>query len=156
MATIKFLLQSKSNPANIYLRLSIDRNNVFKRKSGYVINPKDWSTDTNFPKPNDEDLKKLKTDLKTLGTEIEKKLNNAITAGNEISGDWLQEQIDTIQGKQKKTDLDRLTSYIQGYIDNLPFKEFPNGKRGVARGTIQKYNTLKTKIQDFEKLSPLR
>jgi integrase len=153
MATIKFLLQSKSNPANIYVRLSIDRNNVFKRKSGYVINPKDWSTDTNFPKPNDEDLKKLKTDLKTLGNEIEKKLNKAITVGTEISGNWLQEQIDNIQGKQKKTDVDRLISYIQVYIDNLPFKEFPNGKRGVARGTIQKYTTLKNKIQDYEKLN---
>ena len=151
MATIKFFLQSKKNPATIYVSLSTGFKSVFKRKTDYVINPKDWSFETNFPKPNDEDLKKLKTNLQGLANEIEKKLNLATAAGLQISGDWLQEQIDIILGKQKKTDVDRLTSYIQVYIDNLPFKEFPNGKRGVARGTIQKYSTLKNKIEDYQK-----
>lgn len=151
MATISFLLQSKSNPANIYARLSIDRKNVYKRKTGYVIAPDDWSKKTGYPKQNEAELKNLKTDLGNLKTEIEKRLNNATSIGTAIDGNWLQEQIDSIQGKQKKEDLDRLTNYIQFYVDNLPFKEFPNGKRGVAKGTIQKYTTLKNKISDYEK-----
>lgn len=151
MATISFLLQSKSNPANIYARLSIDRKNVFKRKTGYVIAPDDWSKKTGYPKQNEADLKNLKTDLSNLKTEIEKRLNSATTIGTAIDGNWLQEQIDSIHGKQKKEDLDRLINYIQYYVDNLPFKEFPNGKRGVAHGTIQKYTTLKNKITDYEK-----
>jgi len=151
MATIKFLLQSKTNPANIYVRLSIDRKTVLKRKTGYVINPENWSTTTNLPKQGDEKQKQLKTDLGNLATKIEEYLNSGITKGEEITGDWLQNQIDAIQGKQKKTDLDRLTNYIQNYVDNLKYKEYPNGKRGAARGTFLKYQTIKNKIEDFEK-----
>lgn len=153
MATIKFLLQSKTNPANIYVRLSIDRNTVLKRKSGYVINPSNWSSTTNLPKQGDESLKQLKTDLGKLSTAIEVKLNGAITKGEEINGDWLQNQIDTILGKKKKTDLNRLTNYIQYYVDNLKYKEYPNGKRGAATGTVKKYTTIKNKIEEFEKYS---
>ncbi len=151
MATINYLLQSKKDPASIYVRLSIDRDNVFKRKTGYFVNPNDWSKKQKLPLANDEDLKKLRTDLGNLKNELEKKYNNATANGIEISGDWLQEQIDTILGKKKKTDTDRLINYIQYYIDNLPYKEFPNGKRGVSEGTIKKYKTLKNKIDSFEK-----
>jgi integrase len=89
--------------------------------------------------------------LKKLSTEIETRLNSATTKGEEITGEWLQVQIDTIMGKQKKTDVDRLTNYFQSYIDSLPFKERPNGKQGSSLSTIQKYTALKHKIEDFEK-----
>jgi len=151
MATIKFLLQSKTDPSNIYVRLSIDRKTVIKRKTGYVINPDNWSNTTNLPKQGDEKQKQLKTDLAKLATAIEESLNAAITKGEEITGDWLQNKIDNIQGKQKKTDLARLTNYIQNYVDNLKYKEYPNGKRGAARGTFLKYQTIKNKIEAFEK-----
>ncbi len=151
MATISYLLQSQNNPANIYVRLSISRKNVFKRKTGYIIDPKNWSRKTNLPIPKDTNLKNLKTDLSNLKTEIEKRCNSATTNGIEISGNWLHEQINSITGKQDKTDKDLLTNYVQLYIDNLPYKEFPNGKRGVAIGTIQKYTTLKNKIGAYQK-----
>lgn len=151
MATINYFLQSKKAPANIYVRLSIDRNNIFKRKTGYFVNPANWSKKQKLPLANDEELKKLRTDLGNLKNKLETKYNDATAKGIEISGDWLQEQIDTILGKKKKTDTDRLINYIQVYIDNLPFKEFPNGKRGVTEGTIKKYKTLKNKINSFEK-----
>lgn len=149
MATIRFFLQSKNNPANIYMRLSMGRGNAIKRKTGYIINPKNWG-DSNFPKPNDEELKNLKTNLQSLANKVERNLNNAISKGEEINGDWLQDQIDLIHGKKKPTDIDRLVNYCQYYIDSLPYKEYPNGKKGVVRETIQKYKTIKAKIIDFE------
>ncbi len=157
MATIKFLLQSKKDLAPIYLRLSIDRNNVYKRKTGFHVRQEDWSDKNSMPVNggNDEEQKKrrnnLKSNLEKLSTKIDDKLNEANKSGIEINGNWLQEQIDIINGKQQKTDVDRLVNYIQVYIDNLPFKEFPNGKRGVSHGTIQKYTTLKHKIEDYQK-----
>ena len=156
MATIKFLLQSKNNPANIYLRLSIDRKTVLKRKSGYVINPNYWSNATNLPKQGDETLKELKNSLGKLAMSIETNLNKATANKEEITGDWLQEQIDACQGKKKKTDLDRLTNYIQHYIEKLPYKTFSGGKTGVVHNTIQKYTTLKNKIVEFEKYQKKR
>ena len=150
MATIRFQIRSDNNPANIYLRLTVDRQINIRRKTGFVIDPNNWSSKTNLPKPNDEDLKKLKNELNNLANTIEKNLNNAISKGEEITGDWLQQQIDTAQGKKKITDIDRLVNYFQYYIDTLPYKEYPSGKKGVTPSTVQKYKTLKNKIADFE------
>lgn len=150
MATIKFFLQSKKNPASIYVSLSISRGNVFKRKTDFVIDPDNWSSKTNLPKPNDEDLKKLKTDLGKLSTKIEENLNKATAAGVEISGDWLQDKIDSILGKKEKTDLDYLVNYFQYFIENLPDKIQKNNKQGVAETTLKKYKTIKNKIIEFE------
>ncbi len=151
MATIKFFLQSSKNPATIYLNLSTGYKSVFKRRTGYVINPAKWSKETGLPKKNDTENKNLTVKLKELANEIEKRLNEATSKGTEITGDWLQWQIDNIQGKRKKTDADRLSNYIQIYMDKLKYKVFAGGKTGVVHNTYQKYTTLKSKIESFEK-----
>lgn len=150
MATIKFFLQSKKNPATIFLSLSIRAKSVFKRKTNYVINPSNWSDATNLPKPNDEELKSLKTNLGKLKNKIEENLNSATSNGIEISGDWLHEQINTITGKVKTTENDRLINCCNVYIEFLPHKKQRNGKRGVTQSTITRYNAVKNKIDEFE------
>lgn len=151
MATIKCLIQSNKANANIYVRLSIDRNNVYKRRTGYIVNPDNWSHTKGQPKLNDESLKKLKTDLDDLCTKIEQKLNLAISQSIEINGNWLQDTIDEILNKKKRTDLDRLSNYFQYYIDSLPNKVDSKGRRGVSKSTSTKYTTILSKIKDFEK-----
>jgi len=66
MATVKFLLQGKTESVNIYVRFSINRETVLKRKTGLVINPKDWSTKKGEPIQRDEVLKSLKSNLDSL------------------------------------------------------------------------------------------
>jgi len=155
MATIKFLLRSKSDTANIYVRLTVDREINFRRKTGFVINSNNWSKETSLPKQNDAELKNLKTDLQNLATKIEQNLNIAISKGDEITGEWLQGQIDSVQGIKKKTDKNRLINYIQAYIDQLPYKDYGREKR-TAHSTIQKYTTLRNKLTDFEKYKKKR
>ena len=150
MATVRFYLQSKKNPANIYVSLSVSRGNVFKRKTNYVINPKKWSTETDYPKQNDEELKNLKTDLIDLANNIEKRLNIATNNKVDINGGWLKEQIDALQGKVKQKDAVRLINSIQAYIDYLPRKKLRNEKRGATLSTIARYKTVKNKINEFE------
>lgn len=150
MATIRFFLQSQNAPANIYLYLSAGSGRFFKRKTGYIINPDQWSNATNLPKQNDEEMKILKSRLSKLSDAIEKSLNELVAGGGEPSGEWLEDQIDIANGKKKSTDDERLINYIQRYIDYLPYKEFPNGKFGATRPTLTKYNTLKKKIVEFE------
>jgi hypothetical protein len=157
MATIKFFIRSENAPANIYIRLSTERGITIMRKTGFKINPEDWKRDKpvrsnidkkkikspyGMPKGNDADLKNLKTNLDKLKTEIETQLNKAVELKQEIDGDWLQKQIDIINGKKKVTDPDNLLSWIQHYIDTLPNKVSPGGKTGVTRNTIQKYTTV--------------
>jgi hypothetical protein len=147
MATIRFFLQSTSNPANIYINVSIRRGQIFRRKTGYLIDPKQWSNTTNLPKQNDEDNKNLIARLKKLAERIETGLNETA----EPSAEWLQDQIDRSRGISKATDQDKLLKYIETYNSHLPYKEFPNGRRGATISTIRKYTTLKNKIADYQK-----
>ncbi len=155
MASIKFLIQSTKSPANIYLRLSVDRKKVFKRKTGYVINTDDWSSTTGMPKNGgDEEQKKRRGDierkLNSLSSRLKENLNSATSSGININGDWVQTQIDDIQNRKQDTDLDLLVNYFQYFIDNLPFKTQRNNTQGVTERTAKKYRTVKKKITKFE------
>ncbi len=151
MATFTFLPIGKTDKANIYLRLSIDRNNVFKKNTGFTVNPNHWSKKTHLPKTSSEDLKRLKTDLESLRNKVEKQYNAAIADKVSISGEWLQNEIDSALGKKKKTDIDRFVNYLDIYTANLNNTIRSNNKKGVSKNTIQKFGTLKSKILDFEK-----
>lgn len=74
MATIKFFVQSKNNPAGIYVRLRDGVNVDAKAKTKFIINPKDWI----FPEKSDEKGEKKKNSggkIKSLKDESLKSLN---------------------------------------------------------------------------------
>lgn len=150
MATTKFFLQSKTSPANIYVNLSVSRGKIFRRKTGYTINTADWSEATDLPKQNDEENRRLGVRLKKMAAFIIEELNTLTTEGGEPTGDWLEAKIDAFNGKKRKSDEDILLNYIQKYIEDLPYKEFPNGRKGATRATIQKYSALKNKIDEYQ------
>ena len=94
MATIKYLIQSKSTSAPIYLRLSINRDKSYKRKTGLFISSKDWSKATGLPKQNNSYNKQLNIDLGKLENKIIENINVASKKGIRITGDWLIYNID--------------------------------------------------------------
>ena len=151
MATARFLIQSKCNPANIYVNLSVSRGRIFRRKTGYLIDPDDWSEANNLPKQNDEENKRLGARLQKMGAFLIEELNTLTTGGGEPSGDWLETKIDAFNGKKRQTDADKLLNYFQKFIDDLPYKDFPNGKKGAKPTTIGKYSALKNKIEDYQR-----
>ncbi len=150
MATIKFLIQSKTEQSNIYVRLSIDRKNVFKRKSGYIVNSKDWSASKGYPSLNDEILKKLKTDLDKFKNKLEESFNKANNQGQLINGNWLQEQIDHINNKKPIVRLDKLTNYIQHFIDNAHTRKNQKGNLGLTQNRIKSFKTFSGLIKDYQ------
>jgi integrase len=154
MATIKFLLQSKSDNAPIYLRLSIDRKTSYKRKTGLSINPNDWSTDTGLPKQNNPHNKNLRTDLKNLESKIFKDLNNANTKGVEVNGDWLLNKIDIHFKRISETNKsDLLVDAIQTIIDEAPERKNVKKELGLSKSRINSYTSLKNIITEFQKNS---
>ena len=124
MATIKYLLQSKSESSNIYVRFSIDRLTAPKRKTGFIVNPRDWSTTKSQPITKNEDLKSLKFKLDQLAISLESAFNQSVNKGIEINGDWLQQQIDIFNKKVALVDLDILSNYIEKYINDAPYCKF--------------------------------
>lgn len=150
MATIKFVLQSKSENSNIYVRYSIGRNQIFYRKTGFVIDAKYWSDDKGQPKPNNDELKALDSKLSKLAILVKDAYNNSISDGLTINGDWLQLQIDTFNNKTPVIDLDILTNYIQKYIDEAPFKKNQKKETGLSSGRIQNLKLFKNTIERYE------
>ncbi len=156
MATIKYLLQSKSENAPIYLRLSLGRNKLYKRKTSLSINPKNWS-DTNQPKQTTAENKNLASKLRKLKDFILDEVNNANTKGTEINGDWLQSKIDLHFNKFEVVELDYLTEYGKYFLKNLKYKTNDKTKKiGVTLATQKKYQTIVNKLTAFDKYHKTR
>lgn len=150
MAKIKFLLQSKSEISNIYVRYSINRATVLKRKTGFIINAKDWSVDKAQPKMGREDLKIIKSKLDKLATFINDAHNEGISNGLEFTGDWLQLQIDIFNNKIAVVELDVLTNYIDKYIAEAPYKTNQKKEIGLSDGRIGNLKLFKNTIIRYE------
>lgn len=150
MATIKFLLQSKKDNSNIYVRYSINRKTILKRKTGFIIDFKDWSEDKSFPKTGKEDLKALKSKLDKLAIFINEAHNEVISKGIEFTGEWLQLHIDLFNKKIPVVDLDVLTTYIQKYIDEAPYKQNAKKELGLSNGRIQNLKLFKATVLRYE------
>lgn len=150
MATIKFLLQSKSETANIYIRFSIDRKTVLKRKSGFTINPKYWSESFALPIQKSKETKELKSKLSKLADFISDSYNDAVSKGIEFTGEWLQDQIDIFNNKKPILELDVLLSYIQKYIDEAPYKQNQKKETGLSYGRVQNLKLFKNTIERYQ------
>ncbi len=152
MATVTYQLRSNSQQSQIYVRLSLNRNKDYRRKTGLFINPKDWSTKNKLPKQNKPENKNLAITLKNLETYILNSLNRDNAKGIEVNGNWLQLQIDTFFNriKKKKTN-NYVTDFVQYVIDNAKTQVLPNGKIGLSDNRIKGLKTFKNTLQRFEK-----
>lgn len=150
MATVKNLIQSKGINANIYIQFSIGRGKVFKRKSGLVINAKDWSLSNSQPIQKSPELKNLNSTLNRLTICILEAYNSSVLKGEEVSGEWLQLQIDIFNNKTPIVELDVFTNYIQKYIDDAPYKQNQKKELGLSKGRIQNLKLFKNTILKYE------
>ena len=150
MATLKFVLQSKNDNANIYIRYSINRKTIIYRKSGFVINPKDWSNTNAQPIQKSQELKALKSKLDKLATFVNDAYNVSVSKGEEFTGDWLQLQIDLYNKKTPVLELDIFTTYIQKYIDDAPYKQNAKKELGLSNGRVQNLKLFKTTVLKYE------
>jgi integrase len=150
MATIKFILQSKTDSSNIYVRYSISRTINLKRKTGLIIDAKDWNEKKAQPILRNEDLKGLNYKLDDLAKHLDTAYNNAISEGIELTGDWLQLQIDIFNNKTPVVELDVLTNYIQKYIDDAPYKQNQKKELGLSAGRVANIRLFKKTIIRYQ------
>jgi hypothetical protein len=99
MATLKYFLRSKNDNSNIFVRYSINRETRLIKKTGFIINAKDWSEANAQPIQRSQELKALKSKLDKLANFINDAYNNSVSVGDEFTGDWLQLQIDLYNKK---------------------------------------------------------
>lgn len=154
MAKIKFLLQSKSENAQIYIRVSISQKVSIKKKTGFTINSKDWSETTGLPKQNNPENKKLSNNLKKLDPFVIGNLNNDLAGGVLIDAYWLENQINNCFKRVVKTDTGLLINHIQYILDNANTRKVrTNGgvKIGLSKETIKNYTVFKNIVLEYQK-----
>nr|WP_315183905.1 phage integrase SAM-like domain-containing protein [uncultured Flavobacterium sp.] len=154
MAKIKFLLQSKSENAQIYIRVSISQKVSIKKKTGFTINSKDWSETTGLPKQNNPENKKLSNNLKKLDPFVIANLNNDLAGGILIDAYWLENQINNCFKRVVKTDTGLLINHIQYILDNANTRKVrTNGgvKIGLSKETIKNYTVFKNIVLEYQK-----
>lgn len=151
MASIKFLLQTKNETAPIYLRLSIQRGQVFKRKTGLSINPSDWNKTKGLPKQTTNSNKNLSTDLRGLETKVLQQLNETSAKGEIITGDWLQYQIDLHFNRiAENRQSEFVVDIIQKLIDNTDIRKNAKGGIGLSKSRKDSFKALKRLFEQFQ------
>ena len=150
MATTKFLLQSDSANAPIYLRFSIAKNNTPKRKTREFIDSKLWSKAKGYPNDKDASGKALKARLISLEAYVRNQHSADDKKGIKIDGDWLEKTIDRFHDRIEPDSLDHLVKYGEHFLKRLPYQTSVKGKKGVGSATLTKYTTIVEKLRSFE------
>ncbi|MBK9477837.1 MAG: tyrosine-type recombinase/integrase [Bacteroidia bacterium] len=140
MATANYYLQSKKNPAVIYVRLRDGKTIDAKAKTNLVVDPDEWSAAKGQPKSNKEE------GLKLLTTKLDKLKGRLFDAYNKrelqdkIDSNWLKTFInppEVIEGVPTK-----LIEYIDYFILHK--------KNVVGSSTYKRNRVYKALIERFQ------
>ena len=161
MAKVKFLVQGKTDNSQIYIRVSISQFVSIKKKTGFTINPNDWSQKvknkgTDRPKQNNPENRIIHSSLNKLEAYVFDNLNNDLSKGVLIDKYWLENQIKNCFNRVEVTDKSLLINHIQHIIDNANTRKVKtNGgyKIGLSASTIKNYNLFKNIISEYQILN---
>ena len=154
MATVLFRLRSSANKnVSIKVRVSLGRGNDIELNSGFTINPKFWSKDTNLPKQNNTENKLIFNNLKKLESFIFQNLNEDLANNILIDSFWLNSKITECFNRVVINDSGSLVNHIQFIIDNANTRKVKiNGgfKIGLSKSTVKNYSLFKNIISEFQ------
>lgn len=148
MAKIKFLLQSKNNPANIYARLSVSGKESFKRKTGFSIDPAEWKN--SFPTQKSINSKNVANNLRRLESYIYESLNSSVGKDTNISGDWLQRVINEFNNVETETETESVIFATEVYLKTSQFRKNAKGGFGVSLSRVKSILRFQNTIKDFQ------
>lgn len=152
MATVNFRLRSKSNKnVSIKIYLSLGRGNVIELNTGFSINPKDWSKDTDRPKQNTDNNKLIFNNLKKLESFIFQNLNTDLGKGVIIDTYWLESNISECFDRVEKVDTGLVLNHTQYIIDNANTRKVIGRKKlGLSQSRVKGYITFKNLFDNYQ------
>jgi integrase len=143
VATINIFIQSKKNPAVIYIRLRDGRSLDIKAKTNFHIDPINWDSVNQRPTKRalkDVQFANLNTDLATLKNGLLKEYNK--TKGIKVvNAQWLKDFINPPKEEVKYPN--ELVDYIDTFIE---FKQ-----NDVKSSTITKCKGIKHLLMRYQK-----
>jgi integrase len=152
MATVQFRLRSKANKnVSIKVRVSLGRGNDIELSTGFTINPKDWSKDTDRPKQNNAENKLIFNNLKKLDSFIFENLNKDLGNGSIIDIYWLEAKIKECFDRVDKVDTGLVLNHAQYIIDNANTRKVIGRKKlGLSQSRVKGYNTFKNLFDNYQ------
>lgn len=161
MATIKYLLKSKSDLSTIYIRLIDGRTIDATTSTGYTIDSKYWSGEpykAGKIKQNASNQEKLNLSnkLEMLNRKVLDCLNEDKGNGTMINRSWLESVIDKFKNPllEQKTEL--LIEMIELYKDELKNKINKKTGRKIAPATLRNFNTTISRLKKYEAFKKTR
>lgn len=161
MARVKFSIKTKSNPANIYVRFFHSRDFDLNCKTGFLINPNNWSNKQQRVKTTsvnafDQTINPKLSDLKeTIITQY----NITYNSGKKIDKTWFQTVVSHFN-KQPLSEEDNpkyyFVPFFENFIEESKNKINPKKNKKIDSKTISKYQTTLERVRDFEKFTNIR
>lgn len=151
MASVKYFIRSKSEISQIYIGFTVSRAIKFQKKTGFVIETKDWKAETNMLKRNSAKNKNILSKLNKLENYIFDQFNEDIAKGVIIDSHWLNNCINDCFDRVEQTDDNIFVNYVQYIIDNAATREVRNNKIGLSPSTLKNYKLFKNLMMDYQK-----
>ncbi len=151
MATINYRIKSKENKeVSIYVYFRPSGSSVISTKTGYTVNPKNWSIPKKRAKASDPHLHNLNISLDNLVTHLSKSLNYDNQQGIEIDNKWLRKKVDEFNNKVPSSDNSFLLNFLDISIQRLNLKRANDGSQGLKKGTIKSYYSFRKNLMSYE------
>ncbi len=157
MAKVKFLVKTKGNPSQIYVRFYHSRSFDASCSSNFIINPKYWSNSKQKVKATMDNPfdANLNNKLDTLKERIILRYNTSYNEGEEINSNWLKKTVANFHNQPLKNEDNEkflLHSYFKSYIEKAKTKINPATGLPLDTKTIRKYNSTLKLIEEFEEI----
>ena len=148
-----FIIKSKSETSNIYVRFTDSKRNDQKAKTDIFVKFTNWSKVKQQVKNNTDtpERDKINATLRNIENYLLERHNTDTIEQKFISSTWLKEQIKNFFGRADKKELHTIyfVDWIQKFIDESPIRLYQG--EPVKKRTIQHYVTTKYKLDNYEK-----
>ncbi len=161
MAKIKYLVKTKGNPSQIYIRFYHSKDFDLNAKTGLLIDPKLFSNKYGHAKTTAHSTvdKEINPKLNSLKEYIIKCYNRDFSSGLKIDKNWI-DKIIAEHHKQPLNESDNyklyFTSFFKKYIEDSKIRINPDTGKKLSSRTISKYETTLKRIAELEESKKIK
>ncbi|WP_417443617.1 tyrosine-type recombinase/integrase [Joostella sp.] len=156
MASIRYTVKSKKNPANIYIRFYDSKIFDIIVKTGFIINPKSWSNKQQRVTNSLDSIfeaKRVNPQLIGLKEFIIEEYNAAYSNGDLITKNWLSNRVLRYNNRPSEEFLNYeifFVPFVEKFILDSKTRVNPSTGKILSKKTIQKYNTTLERLKEFQ------
>jgi len=151
MASIGFRIRSNADKeVSILTYVNISGLKTIEVKTGFTVNPKEWSQKKQQTKQSDGYSKNLNLKLQELKIAINNHLNESQAKSTIYNNVWLSKFIDSYYNRVEEKDINIIVSGIDNYINSSDTKKGINGKIGLSKESVRRWKYFRKVFLEFQ------